>query len=88
MADLQDLLSSISDEDMAKIKTVADSLMNGGKETEKKLPKLSDGIFDDNSMGKMMSVMSRLNREDDRTRLISDLKPLLSAERQKKPTTR
>ena len=31
MADLQELLSSISDEDMAKIKSVADSIMNNNQ---------------------------------------------------------
>ncbi len=84
MADLQDLLSSISDEDMAKLKNVAESLMGGAtpKQPEKKsAPALP---FDEKMMGKLMSVMGQLNKEDSRTRLILDLKPLLKDERKQK----
>lgn len=86
MADLQDLLSSISDEDMAKIKSVADSIMNG---SEKGGPKQSadtssrSAPFDSDMMGKLMSAMGQ-NHEDSRTRLINDLKPLLSEERRQR----
>lgn len=86
MADLQDLLSSISDEDMAKIKNVAASLMNDSQNTRQEpvQNQQSLGNFDDNAMGKIMSVMGQFNKEDERTRLIQDLKPLLSEERRKK----
>ena len=85
MADLQEILSSISDEDMAKLKSMADSLMGGGitpKQAEKKSTQALP--FDENMMGKLMSVMGRLNKEDSRTRLILDLKPLLKDERKQK----
>lgn len=85
MADLQELLSSISDEDMAKLKNVAESLMGGGatpKQPEKK--SASTLPFDENMMGKLMSVMGQMNKEDSRTRLILDLKPLLNEDRRKK----
>ena len=84
MADLQDLLSSISDEDMAKLKNVAESLMGSTtpKQPEKKsAPSLP---FDEKMMEKLMSVMGQLNKEDSRTRLILDLKPLLKDERKQK----
>ncbi len=85
MADLQELLSSISDEDMAKLKNVAESLMGGGttpKQPEKKsIPTLP---FDEKMISKLMSVMGQMNKEDSRTRLILDLKPLLNEERRKK----
>lgn len=87
MADLQELLSSISDEDMAKIKSVADSIMNNNQKSEtppKKPSPLSSLPIDDGIMQKLVSVMGQLNKEDTRTRLITDLKPLLSEERQKK----
>ena len=87
MADLQELLSSISDEDMAKIKSVADSIMNNNQksETPQKNPSpLSSLPIDDGIMQKLVSVMGQLNKEDTRTRLITDLKPLLSEERRKK----
>lgn len=87
MADLQELLSSISDEDMAKIKSVADSIMNNNQKSEtppKNPSSLSSLPIDDGIMQKLVSVMGQLNKEDTRTRLITDLKPLLSEERRKK----
>lgn len=90
MADLQELLSSISDEDMAKIKNVAASLMSGNEEKEKTDTANEiqpNGIFmpfDMGTMSKIMSVIGQMNKEDHRTRLISDLKPLLNEERRKK----
>lgn len=90
MADLQELLSSISDEDMAKIKNVAASLMSGNAEQEKAnsadevQPSGISMPFDMGTMSKIMSIIGQMNKEDHRTRLISDLKPLLSEERRKK----
>ena len=37
-----------------------------------------------NTVSKIMGVMRQMNKEDYRTRLISDLKPMLNSERQKK----
>lgn len=82
MADLSELLSSISDEDMAKIQSVAQSLMNNQSHEQPK--NNTSGMFDDGTMNRLMSVMGQFNREDERTRLINDLKPLLSDERRKK----
>ena len=84
MADLQDILSSISAEDMAKIKSVADSIM-GGEEKQESKPASTGGLaLDDNMMSRVMSVMGQMNKDDSRTRLIKDLKPLLSEERRQK----
>ena len=77
-------MSSISDEDMAKIKSVADSIMNSSGKSETKQKKKSSSPFSPEMMGKIMSLMGNMNKEDSRTRLISDLKPLLSEERRKK----
>ncbi len=84
MADLQELLSSISEEDMAKLKNVAESLM--GNTTPKEQPKktMPSLPFDENMISKLMSVMGQMNKEDSRTRLILDLKPLLNEDRRKK----
>lgn len=84
MADLQELLSSISDEDMAKLKNVAESLM--GNTVPKEQPKKTAPSlpFDEKMISKLMSVMGQMNKEDSRTRLILDLKPLLNEERRKK----
>lgn len=83
MIDIENLLSSISDEDMAKIKDLAKNL--SGSE-EKKPTKTEKNNFpvDLNTMNKIMSVMGQMGKEDYRTRLINDLKPMLSDERQKK----
>ncbi len=87
MADLQELLASISDEDMAKIKGVASSIMNGNGENKAEVAPAQSNFslpFDAGTMSKIMSVMGKMNKENYRTRLINDLKPLLSEERRKK----
>lgn len=87
MIDIENLLSSISDEDMAKIKSVADSLMSNNEqkqEKSKEMPKVPDFPIDMNTVGKIMSVMGQMDKEDYRSRLITDLKPMLNSERQKK----
>lgn len=87
MIDIESLLSSVSDEDMAKIKSVAESLMykpDEKQEKPKETPKTPDFPIDMNTVSKIMSVMGQMNKEDYRTRLITDLKPMLNSERQKK----
>lgn len=88
MIDLESLLSSISDDDMAKIKGIADSLMEkGAPEAEKPKEKAADTPdfpLNTDAISKIMSLMSQMNKEDYRTRLISDLKPMLSDERKQK----
>jgi hypothetical protein len=86
MADIQDILSSISDEDMAKIRSVAQSIMGENKiqPQEEKTSILNSMPFDENTLGSIMNIMGKINKEDSRTRLIADLKPLLSEERRKK----
>lgn len=87
MIDIENLLSSVSDEDMAKIKSIADSLMSSNESKEEKpkeTPKVPDFPIDMNTVSKIMSVMGQMNKEDYRTRLITDLKPMLNTERQKK----
>lgn len=92
MADIQEILSSISDEDMARLKSVAQDVLNGNKQPPSSAAQneQTDGKsiaslgFDEKSMGKIMEIIGKLNKEDSRTRLINDLKPLLSESRQKK----
>lgn len=84
MADLQELLSSISDEDMAKLKNVAESIMGGETKKEEAKNPMSDLPIDMNTVTKIMSVIGKMNKDDYRTRLINDLKPMLSDERRKK----
>lgn len=87
MIDIESLLASVSDEDMAKIKSVAESLMNNNEPQQgkpKETQKTPDFPIDMNTVSKIMSVMGQMNKEDYRTRLITDLKPMLNTERQKK----
>lgn len=88
MIDIESLLSSISDEDMAKIKGIADSLMDKGESQPKETPKKSESMpnlpIDGDMMKKIMGLMGQFNKEDYRTRLIQDLKPMLSDERKQK----
>jgi hypothetical protein len=84
MADLQELLSSISDEDMAKLKSVADSLLGSPTPKQPEKKPTTQLPFDEKMVGKLMSVMGQMNKEDSRTKLIYDLKPLLNEERQKR----
>ena len=65
MIDIENLLSSISDEDMAKIKSVADSLMNNNEQKQEKpkeTPKTPDFPIDMNTVSKIMSVMGQMNK--------------------------
>ena len=83
MIDIENLLSSISDEDMAKIKDLAKNLTSS---EDKKIPEKENNSFpiDLNTMNKIMSAIGKMGKDDYRTRLITDLKPMLSNERQKK----
>ncbi len=88
MIDIESLLSSVSDEDMAKIKSIAESLMDkNDAEPQKSAPKpevMPNLPIDGEMMKKIMGLMGQMNKEDYRTRLIQDLKPMLSDERKKK----
>ncbi len=88
MIDIENLLSSISDEDMAKIKSIADSLTEKGGAQQTQESKKSESMpnlpIDMNMMQKIMGLMGQFNKEDYRTRLIQDLKPMLSDERKQK----
>ncbi len=86
--DIESLLASVSDEDMAKIKGIAQSLMESNEQKPPQIaPKqdiMSNFPLDADMMKKIMSVVGRMNKDDYRTRLIYDLKPMLSDDRKKK----
>ena len=82
MIDIESLLSSISDEDMAKIKGIAQSLTETSEpQVKQPTPNLP---IDANMMKKIMGLMGQFNKDDYRTRLIEDLKPMLSDERKQR----
>ena len=88
MIDIENLLSSISDDDMAKIKSIAESLTEKEDsiqiQEQKKSELIPDLPVDMNMMQKIMGLIGQFNKEDYRTRLIQDLKPLLRDERKQK----
>ena len=83
MIDIENLLSSISDEDMARIKDLAKNLTSNEEKKPQEKEKANFPL-DLNTMSKIMSAMNSMGKDDYRTRLINDLKPMLSDERQKK----
>lgn len=83
MVDIESLLSSISDEDMKKIKDLAKNLSGNEEQKPPETEKINFPL-DLNTMNQIMSVMGKMGKDDYRTRLINDLKPMLSDDRQKK----
>ena len=75
MDSINDIISSLSEDDIENLKGIAKDLFSGDDE----LPLGGDGAFNIGSLGKLMSAS-----DDDRCRLIKALKPLLSDERQKR----
>lgn len=93
MNDLNDLLSSLSEEDVKNLKAAAENIFssaNKGKASggsggsEEGAPDFSSVLGDASFIAKLTSIMNAVNKEDDRTRLIEALKPLLSEKRRKK----
>ena len=97
MDNIGDLLSSISPEDMERLKNVASSLMSqsGSESTSvhkekgvgdsRNAPNADiSSLFGDDMTKALMTVATQMNKEDDNTRFISALRPLLSEDRRKK----
>ncbi len=97
MADfnISEILGSLSEDDMNNLKKIADGLLGNGaqsKENEQDKQRRESGGFDLNSaklpdisvLEKLLPVLNALDANDERTRLISSLKPMLSETRQKK----
>lgn len=88
---LGDIISSLSEDDMAKLNSLADELLGGGQKEKKEIP-VQNGGFDlfsginPEMMTKIMSLIGKLNSmpKDPRCDFIASLKPLLSKEKQQK----
>ena len=83
------ILSSLSEEDTENIARLASELFSSGEKQEAKekdKDKDSGFGFDMNTMMKMASVINKLSNqpEDPGCRLLRDLKPMLSSDRQEK----
>ncbi|MCD7775539.1 MAG: hypothetical protein LUG85_01405 [Clostridiales bacterium] len=81
--DISELLSSLSPEDMEKLKGTAESLLSGVKSTKEE-PEQPESLIDPSMLSVMTRLGNALNGDDDRTRLIKALKPMLSSEKQEK----
>lgn len=85
--DIGSLLSSLSDEDMANLSNAAQQLF-GGENNETQKDESTDffGGIDPQMMAKIMRILPLLQNggDDERTRLICALKPLLSPHRRRK----
>lgn len=88
--DINQILSSLSEEDMKNLQGLASSLLSGdGQETKTEPPKEQTnplGGIDLNALGSMASLLSAFSgpSDDPRCRLITSLKPMLSPERQQR----
>lgn len=97
MDNIGDLLSSISLEDMERLKNVASNLMSQSGSEPSSAPKEQgaggnrnapnadiSSLFGVDMAKTLMTVATQMNKEDDNTRFISALRPLLSEDRRKK----
>lgn len=85
MDSLNDILSSLSPEDINSLKSIADSVFGADeKQKSQPAPDLLGGITPEMIM-KISNIMGAMNSNDNqRCRLIEALKPNLSQRRQKK----
>lgn len=82
--DINSLLENLSDEDLSSLGNAAQQLF-GSQRDEEPAPDIFGGI-DPDMLAKIMQIMPLLTSagENDRTRLIAALKPMLSKARRKK----
>lgn len=98
MDSIRELLDSVSPEDLERLKSVAQNLMQdngggGGQSGKKEESHQKSGenagaglsaMLGDDMAKTLAAVAGRMHEEDDRTRFLQALRPLLSEERQKK----
>lgn len=85
MDNINDLLNSISPDDMEKLKSVAASLINDNNSaTQNKQSNPTPSLFSDDTTNLLMQVASQMNKDSDKTAFIKALRPLLSEERRNK----
>ena len=91
MDSINDILSSLTDEDMENLRAAAESLFSSKEETSSQPPPSGSAMPDFSSilgnaqmMAKISTIMGAMNKKDDRTRLIEALKPLLSEKRRQR----
>lgn len=87
MDNINDILSTLTDEDMENLRSAAESLFSSqddGENHGNSAPDFSDLLGNAQMIAKISSLMGAMNKKDERTRLIEALKPMLSEKRRKK----
>ncbi len=91
MDNINEILSSLSEEDMENLRAAAENLFSSEEKTERKesfgfggMPDLSNILGNARLMSGITSIMGAMNKSDSRTRLIEALKPLLSENRRRR----
>lgn len=87
--DINEILSSLTPDDIESLKQTAESVFGMGNAQEKQNGNMDSenpfGSFDPQMLGKITQIMGAMNRESGkRCKLIEALKPNLSPDRQKK----
>ena len=84
--DIGSILSSLSEEEMGNLSDMAQQFMGGDGNSNSKTDADPFGGIDPQMIAKLMQLMPLLQSkgDDERTRLIAALKPLLSPHRRKK----
>lgn len=90
LENLGDIMASLSEDDMAKLNSLADELLGGGQKEKESSSQNTAGDFfsgiNPDMMTKIMNLIGKLNSlpKDPRCDFIASLKPLLSKDRQQK----
>ena len=84
--DINSLLGNLSDEDISALGDMAQQLFGGMGEGQPEAPTSPFGGIDPGMLGSIMQVLPLLQgaEDNDRTRLINALKPMLSHRRRQK----
>lgn len=90
MDNINDIISSLTDDDIENLRAAAESFFGGRDEKKEEappsgtMPDLSSILGNARMMAKISSVMSMMNKQDNRAELIKALKPLLSEKRRRR----
>ena len=93
MDSINDIISSLSPQDIENLKAAAENIFGNADNKEKSnnncenqsgMPDLSSILGDARMMAKISSIMGMMNKRDSRAELIVALKPLLSEKRRKR----
>lgn len=83
--DINEILSSLSSDDIEQLKEAANSILGGSEQKQSNEPSLADmNLFNPAVLSNLGMLSKALSGDDDRTALIKALKPMLCDERKQK----